>query len=446
MLARGLRARFSSIDEDSKRFIKWLLVWVVLINFCFMIMWFIGAPTRRIEIVAVGLVGLIVKRFPWPLQATVFVLTMIACLMTFVGGLFNLSFLSIFHSLKFFSELQVQNSLEYVVVSLLLLATMALGAFLLRQDTNFTSPKLIIFAAIVIAGLSFTDHSVGQGMRGHYKRMASAETPFESAVQQSGFASRADGKRHLILIMVESLGVPVDNPEMSKRLFEAFEQPAVKSKYEIQRGTSVYYNSTTAGEVRELCGRWGDYYELVETADKDCLPSQLAAGNYDTQAIHSFQGDFFARDKWYPNIGFKGQQFRQDLADQDINICGGVFVGACDHEMPAFLAKTLKAAEKPTFLYWLTVNTHLPVPEGMNLPSDNCEKYSPVLARDFPMICRQFAIFDAVDRALVKEMLAKDFPDADILIVGDHMPPFFDRRHRAQFDPTRVPWIYLKQK
>jgi hypothetical protein len=26
------------------------------------------------------------------------------------------------------------------------------------------------------------------------------------------------------------------------------------------------------------------------------------------------------------------------------------------------------------------------------------------------------------------------------------MPPFFDRHHRSQFDPERVPWLYLKAK
>ena len=44
------------------------------------------------------------------------------------------------------------------------------------------------------------------------------------------------------------------------------------------------------------------------------------------------------------------------------------------------------------------------------------------------------------------EITAKDFPEADILIVGDHMPPYFDRYHRSQFDPENVPWIYLKYK
>ena len=110
------------------------------------------------------------------------------------------------------------------------------------------------------------------------------------------------------------------------------------------------------------------------------------------------------------------------------------------------LAENLKKATEPTFLYWLTLNAHLPVPNGQNLNVENCEQVSPKLASDFPMICRQFAIFDDIDKALVQEITARDFPEADILLVGDHMPPFFDRHHRSQFDPERVPWLYLKAK
>jgi hypothetical protein len=37
------------------------------------------------------------------------------------------------------------------------------------------------------------------------------------------------------------------------------------------------------------------------------------------------------------------------------------------------------------------------------------------------------------------EIAASDFPEADILIVGDHMPPYFDRHHRTQFDRRKGP-------
>ena len=126
--------------------------------------------------------------------------------------------------------------------------------------------------------------------------------------------------------------------------------------------------------------------------------------------------------------------------------CGGVFAGACDRDVPPLLAAQLKQGKRPQFVYWLTLNSHLPVPPGLNLDVDHCERISATLAEQYPMICRQFALWDQIDAALVKEITAADFPPTDILIVGDHMPPYFDRHHRSQFAPDRVPWLLLRWK
>ena len=42
--------------------------------------------------------------------------------------------------------------------------------------------------------------------------------------------------------------------------------------------------------------------------------------------------------------------------------------------------------------------------------------------------------------------MAPDFPPTDILIIGDHRPPLFDRGSLAKFDPVHVPWIYLQAR
>ena len=105
--------------------------------------------------------------------------------------------------------------------------------------------------------------------------------------------------------------------------------------------------------------------------------------------------------------------------------------------------KALAKAQKPTFLYWLTVNAHLRVSPGENPGDENCAHLSPPLARDMPMVCRQLAIWQSVDQALAKMVMAEDFLETDILIVGDHMPPYFDRTMRTQFDSRHVQWIRL---
>jgi hypothetical protein len=394
----------------------------------------VGAPPRAIPIALAGLVGLIVKRMPRVVQWIAFVGVMVYSLLSFVSGLFSLTLDSLVYSLQFFAEIKPSNSIEYIAAAVVMVGILIGSWFLLKRDTNFAKPLHILLGGALIFGLVGADAAVGEGMRGHYFRPAPVGAAFESAVNKSGFSARADGQRHLVLIMVESLGVPKDNKAMSDKLFAYYNSSAVKERYEVSQGTSLYYNSTTSGEMRELCGRWGDYYELLKTDDPktlDFLPAQLAEKGYATLAMH---------------IGFQKREFAVDLEKRGAEWCGGVFAGACDRQVPKMLAENLKRATQPTFQYWLTLNTHLPVPTEQNLNAEHCEKVSVELARDYPMICRQFAIFDDIDKALVKEITASDFPETDILLVGDHMPPFFDRHHRSQFDPERVPWLYLKAK
>jgi hypothetical protein len=62
------------------------------------------------------------------------------------------------------------------------------------------------------------------------------------------------------------------------------------------------------------------------------------------------------------------------------------------------------------------------------------------------MTCRLMQLLADAGRSLAAEISAPDFPATDILIVGDHIPPFFERKNREQFEPDRVGWILLRAK
>lgn len=436
-----------TLDDEMKRFLNWALIWVFMANIGFMALWFIGAPQRWWETGVIGFTGLIAKRFPFWLRYLVFVGVMTYSVLVFIGGLFNLNISSLMHSVRFFLELKPSSSYEYIGVGVGLLIILGMVFQLMKRDQNFSRPALIIAGGALFIGLAVVDIQMGKGMRGHYKRSAPEGALFTSATGSTGFAARADGKRNLVLIVVEAMGAPNGNKEIQRLLFKEYkDSPQVAARYDLSEGKSLYYNSTTAGEIRELCGRWGDYYDLVDKKDDGCMPAKLAKQGYHTIAMHSFTETFFQRGEWYPNIGFQTRLFEKDLQGKGARHCGGVFAGACDRDIPRQIAETLRAADKPTFLYWLTLNSHLPVPPGLNLNVDNCERVSPILARDFPQICRQFTIYHDINVEMVKQITAKDFPESDILIVGDHMPPYFDRHHRTQFDPENVPWLYLRHK
>ncbi len=434
-------------DGEWRKFRNWAVTWLVLANIGFAAMWAVGAPPRNPEIMAAGAIGLVVRNLPLWVRCVAFLGAMIYSVLGFIAGLFNLSIVSLIHSLKFFAEVKPTQSFDYQVGGGLLLGITVLAFWLNRRPQGFSDIRLVVLGIVATLGLAHIDVQMGKSMRGHYARAAEAGTPFVSAGNKSGFAAVPfDGSRNLMIIMVESLGQPVGNDAMSELLFARYNDSSVTDRFELSKGESTYFNSTTSGEIRELCGRWGDYYEVTDTADASCLPARLAEAGYETKAYHSFTGTFFDRTEWYPNIGFQQQQFAEDLFARGTRECGGVFPGVCDRDVPALLAEDLKAAEKPQFVYWLTVNSHLPVPPGMNLDVDHCERISPALAENFPMICRQFALWDQMDSAIIREITAEDFPATDILIVGDHMPPYYDRHNRSQFAPDRVPWLLLKWK
>lgn len=426
---------------------NWLLAWVVLANLGYMLMWVIGAPPRHSEILAIGVVGLIVRTQVRWVQYLAFIGVSIYSLLGFIAALFNLAISSLLSSFGFFLELDPSQSIEYVIAGSAVVLLCGIAWKALHRPASFADIRVVLIAGAVVISLSLFDKWMSFGMRGHYKRLAEAGAPFESARSKSGLltAAHANG-RNVMVIVVESLGLPEDNAELQKLLFARYKTPEVKAKFDLSFGSTTYYNSTTAAEIRELCGRWGDYKELVEAKDSTCLPAELARKGYDTRAYHSFTGDFFDRQYWYPNIGFQHQTFGPELLAKGAQDCGGVFPGACDRDVPRQLAAQLKAATKPQFIYWLTVNSHLPVPTGSNLNVDRCGQVSPELSEKFPMVCRQVGLWSQLDAAIVKEITAPDFPATDILIVGDHMPPYFDRKTRSQFAPDRVPYIMLRWK
>ena len=162
----------------------------------------------------------------------------------------------------------------------------------------------------------------------------------------------------------------------------------------------------------------GKYPEVMEARDPACPRGWRA--RLSPQAWHSFTGGFFDRTQWYPNIGFR-DALRPSSRMPARERPGSR--GACDRgDIPRQIGAALREAREPRFLYWLTVNSHLPVLRNDRLQTENCAAFDATLDRDYPMVCRLLQLFDQTARA-GREICA-GFPDTDILIVGDHLPPF----------------------
>lgn len=423
----------------------WILCWVALPNIGFCLLWLLGAPPRTAEILGTGVLGLLVRRRSRPIQLGAFALAIAYSAASYVSAIFNLAPNELLVSVGFLMELRPTGAREYLAAALAAGVIVFAAQRALARPNDVRTAAGIALAVGAVVAMAALDDAVSRNSRGMYKRWPQPDAPFSSAVQQSGLLSRADGRRHLILIAVEAMGDPSD-PALRQRLLGRWRRADIGQRYDVRLGRSPYYGSTTSAEIRELCGRWGEPRTAVRDFAGDCLPAQLRRRGYRTTAVHSFTGDMFDRASWYPQIGFERMVFRDGLIGAGAGRCSGVFPGACDRDVPRILAQRLRAAREPQFLYWLTVNSHLPVPATEPLGTKDCLERHP----DFPVrngsVCRLATVIEGTEDAVARMVLAPDFPDADVLIVGDHMPPFFDHGSRAQFDGSHVPWILLTSK
>ena len=430
------------LSVEARAFVNWAACWLVLPNLPFLPVTIMGGPPRYPDVIACGLAGLVARRMAFPAQVLLFLALMAYLVLGFIARMFNMALSMILAVAGLVLDIQPAASPEYIVGAAALLLVIAAAVWLLRRLTDFRQPKYLLGAALATLALAGADYLASKDTMGAYSRLAPQGARFTSATRQSGLAALADGHTNVMLVMVEAMGEPVD-PDLRARLDAIWMRPELAANFEITRGVTPYYGSTTSGEMRELCGRWGNYSELTGR-QAGCLPAQLAKQGYEATSYHAFVPGFFERERWYPLLGFSRSVWGQDMLDSGASLCPNVFSGACDRDVPRLIHRQLQTAAKPQFVYWLTLNSHLPIVENRELGTKDCKGAGEAVDRDLPMVCRLFAIWRGTADALVKEISRPDFPPTHILIVGDHMPPFTHQKSRLQFDSENVPWVLLR--
>ncbi|NIJ37862.1 hypothetical protein FHR22_002565 [Sphingopyxis panaciterrae] len=425
-------------------FFHWTLCWLVLPNLPFLPITIMGGPMRTHEIMLCGIVGFVACWFCYWVRLAAFFGLFIYITLVFIASMFNMHISVILSVIALVLDLRPAASPEYIVGGGLMILVLGFAVQRLRRPANLRGLQWMIAAAALTYTLAQADYIRARDGATAYNRLAPAGAPFTSATQQTGFLQFADGKRNVMIVVVEAMGLPTE-PTLHKRLDAIWTRPALKQRFDISQGSTTFYSSTTKGEIRELCQRWGDFPEIV-VPESDCLPATLARRGYATHAYHGFAPDFFDRDRWYPLIGFERMSFRDAIEARGARHCPNVFPGACDRDIPRLIGRDLAAAKQPQFAYWLTLNSHLPVVANAALRTEHCRQLGAAIDSDYPQVCRLFAVWDDTAAALADMASRPDFPPTDILIVGDHMPPFTQQKSRLMFDSTKVPWVLLRYR
>jgi len=398
----------------------------------------IGAPPRTTAILAYATVVLIARMVPRPLSVVLFLAVAIYDAIATVALLFNLAPSELGLALYLTAELDLFASPLYagLCFALLVLLVINVAALTLKRDIlKRGRPAVLLGAAVVFAAVDFLENT---SPHYHFGTLYAKGQPMDSAAGRSGFRQdvTAGSGRHVLLVVVEGLGHFAD-PRHQAVLTKAFDDPELRKRYNVSSGTTTYYGSTTAGELRELCDSRESYDRLLGGLQLECLPQLMAARGYRTIAMHGFTGKYFERELWYSKLGFEKQIFGEDIADSTRN-CGSAFRGPCDIDLIPAIGGELRNAKQPTFFYWLTLSTHVPIAPREGTPKLGCDRGGPMQQVE---VCYMSEMWSDVMSGLAR--LAIDNPATDILIVGDHAPPIWSKAGRGLFTPGKVTWVRL---
>lgn len=313
----------------------------------------------------------------------------------------------------------------------------------LRRDASQSMPRITISPLLELGRRRILSRSV-EVFAANSKNVAMPSAS-AAAIRPLRTASPADSP-NVVLVLVESWGFFRDS-ELANELTAGYQDPAIYSKYRVSFGTAPFDGLTIPGEARELChSEMGlGVINITPAQERGCLPAIMHSHGYQDIAVHGFAGGMFDRDEWYKAIGFDQRWFGPDLERLGLSHCDGAFPGICDGDVADWIGRSLLAdtADRPRFVYWVTLNSHLPVSQAADLPADSnvCPAYSEL--RDSSPLCSWFRLVLRVHRSVQRLALQERNRPTVFILVGDHAPPFATPHLRDLFSDSQVPYVIL---
>lgn len=272
---------------------------------------------------------------------------------------------------------------------------------------------------------------------GHASSFATAAVGIETAMP-------AATRPNLVVVLVESWGTESD-AAVRDRITKPYREADLLKKYEVRQGTVPFRGGTIGGEMRELCGSTLGLRVLGMNQQKlqHCLPSKLDFLGYRSTAVHGMSGSMFDRVHWWPRMGFQQVWFRDRLAAAGLPLCKGPYIGICDDAIASWMIPRLQTRElEPQFLYWVTLNSHLPISLATDVagaPACDTEEN----LRAYPELCSWSKLIWRVHYSVAHLAMQTLARPTVFLLVGDHAPPFGNAEIRNQFSSAEVPYLLL---
>ena len=227
-------------------------------------------------------------------------------------------------------------------------------------------------------------------------------------------------KKNVVLVILESFGY-INDPDAKEYLLESLNDVKLNKKFHINSSKlETEKGSTITAEFRELCGvKYNNYYKIHK--DLICAPKIFNELDYATIAAHPHISSYFNRKVLWKEIGFKETYFMDFINNKYLKKCYGTFNSYCDNEyFPKMLKKAI-STEKPFFLYYLSIEGHLPVKK---LSEDDYLDCIAKVKRD-RLFCGNLIINKSLIETIVQQIIDLEIEDTDFYLIGDHVPTSF---------------------
>lgn len=400
----------------------------------------IGLPPRTSAIVLYGVIAISARKLPFGLIVALYLGILAFDLVWTISLMFGLAPTEFLIAMEHAQRVHLFSSPLYVGLMATICVTTVMSLMLLRRREDMVQGNAyVLFAAVIVAAA--IDLAANTSAHFNYNAMFGRDQPVISAADVSGFTNVVGSNgRNVIVVVVESFGYLIDENARA-RVAAPLSDPRIVAAYTVTSGHAEYFGSTTAGEMRELCDTRTPYNVFANQSGAQCLPAVLRSKGYFTLAIHGFSSGMFERRDWYPKVGFNQTMFGDELQQQLPRRCGNAFRSVCDADLPPLIARQAAKAKGPRFIYWLTLNTHIPVATGDATANFGCVTGRPEFSP--PAVCRMIELWNDLFSAVGQLAVDPELGPSEILIVGDHAPPLWSKRGRGRFAPGQVAWYRL---
>ncbi len=315
------------------------------------------------------------------------------------------------------------------------------GVHLSTKDV--VSAAILEHVHLVRSGIRFWFNP--QGSSNHLARRSpqfwNEAQPGAAASAYQLVSNAKEGRPDIVVVLLESWGLASD-AEIRQSLVSEYSRPEITSRYQVEQGTVPFWGATAAGEARELCSAISSP-GANSPAAQDCLPQKLRALGYRTIAVHGMSGLMYNRVKLYPRVGFDEMWFREKFDAAHLPRCAGAFRGTCDTAIADWIGHHLEEhSDGPQFIYWMTLGSHLPVPNPPQVNNPAPCSVSPLLAQDVAL-CAYYQLVFNVHRSVFDMATAALARPTIFVVVGDHAPPFAEAERRNAFSNAVVPYVLL---